>query len=172
MGKLGHAIYDPSTGGAMVIIDQRKMVMMMPIPAPSAAPQVGEAPTITKTGKHETLAGRDCEDWDVVEPVGQKHEQLCVTEGMTFFDFTSLAPPGAMAVPVGTWLKEIRERNEFPLRAVRLDPAGKELSRMEVTKIEAKPIDDALFLPPKGYMQFDATKMGNLANGMHPMKPR
>jgi hypothetical protein len=41
-----------------------------------------------------------------------------------------------------------------------------------VTKIEARPIDDALFRPPVGYRQIDMSKMGRMFNPMIPRKPR
>jgi hypothetical protein len=136
-------------------------------------PDLGAPPTVAKTGKHETIAGRDCEDWDVTEALGDKHDQLCVTEGMVFFDFAALTPPNATGASMGTWLKQLRANKEFPLRSVTLDTSGKELSRMEVTKIEAKPVDDALFNWPPGYRQLDMSKMGSMFNPLHgPRKPR
>jgi hypothetical protein len=106
-------------------------------------------PAITKTGKHETVAGHDCEDWEVAETNGT-HTQLCVADGIGFFDFGAVAPPSA-ATQFGSWLSDLREKQEFPLRAITSDPGGKEASRMEVTKIDAHPLDDSTFAVPAGY---------------------
>jgi hypothetical protein len=172
-GKAVHSIFDPATGKALVIIDSEKLAMTTVVPAAADMPDLGAPPTVAKTGKHETIAGRDCEDWDVTEALGDKHDQLCVTEGMVFFDFAALTPPNATGASMGTWLKQLRANKEFPLRSVTLDTSGKELSRMEVTKIEAKPVDDALFNWPPGYRQLDMSKMGSMFNPLHgPRKPR
>jgi hypothetical protein len=170
-GHDAHSIFDPATGQALIILDDQKVAMTTVVP-PASETQMGLPPIVTKTTRHETIAGRDCEDWDVVEAVGDKHQELCVTEGMLFFDFTALAPPGSTGATMGSWLAQLREAKEFPLRTITFDPSGKEKSRMEVTKIEARPIDDALFRPPVGYRQIDMSKMGRMFNPMIPRKPR
>ncbi len=166
-GTSAHSVFDPSTGKALVIMDSQKMAMTMTIPAASlAAPAQGTAPQVTKTGKHETIAGRDCEDWDVISSNG-KHEQVCVAEGMLFFDFTSMAPPGSPGRSnMGSWLSSLRDKHEFPLRAITLDATGKEASRMEVTKLDPKPLDDAMFGVPAGYKEMDMSKLGALGGAL------
>jgi len=166
-GTSAHSIFDPSTGKALVIMDAQKMAMTMAIPAGPAAAAQAAPPQVTRTGKHETVAGRDCEDWDVVS--NGKHEQACITEGMLFFDFTSMAPPGAAARSgMGSWLSDLHDKREFPLRAITLDASGKEVSRMEVTKIDAKTLDDSMFTVPAGYREVDMSKMGGLAGALGP----
>jgi hypothetical protein len=163
-GTSAHSIFDPSTGKALVIMDAQKMAMTMTIPAATVAGTQGAPPVVTKTGKHETIAGRDCEDWDIVQAT--KHEQACVTEGIVFFDFTSMSPTGAQRGSMGAWLSDLRDKHEFPLRAITLDPSGKESSRMEVTKLDAKPVDDSLFTVPAGYREMDMSKLSGLANAL------
>lgn len=51
----------------------------------------------------------------------------------------------------------------FPPRAVTTDPSGKEKSRMEVTKIDKKSVDDAKFNVPPDYK---TTNMEDLMKGM------
>jgi len=148
-GETAHVVFDPQTGKTLVILDAQKMYMELDKPA--LAPPPGHtppaAPQIVKTGKHETIAGTDCEDWTVTEANG-KHVALCVAQGISFFDFTSMGPGGT---PPSPWIDELKTQQYFPLRAVDTDASGKETSRMEVTKIEKKAVDDALFAPPAGY---------------------
>jgi hypothetical protein len=52
------------------------------------------------------------------------------------------------------WAKEL-EKGVFPLRAVTKDENGKELNRLEATKIENKRLDATLFIVPEGYTKLD-----------------
>ena len=44
---------------------------------------------------------------------------------------------GAQA-PANPWMQDLHDKRLFPLRVIEMDAAGKEQSRMEVTKIEKK----------------------------------
>ena len=101
---------------------------------------------IARTGKHETIAGYDCEDWDVTMENG-KRVATCVAQGLAFFDFSGMAGPTGGGTR--SWAEELRDKNGFPLRAVETDASGKEVSRMEVTKIEKKRLDDSTFAIPR-----------------------
>jgi hypothetical protein len=161
-GQMAHSILDPVKREITVLMDQQKMAMTMALPqATAAAGQPQAEPTITKTGKHETIAGHDCEDWNLVEPNG-KHTLLCMADGMAFFDFSSMAPPGSAAQLGGSWMKELKDKGEFPLKAITTDASGKEESQMLVTKIDPHPVDDSLFAIPAGYktMQMPAMPGG------------
>jgi hypothetical protein len=145
-GQAGHALFDATSGNVTVVMDAQKMAMTVnPGVAAAAAAEAAKPPTITKTGNHELVAGRDCEDWDVAEPNG-KHEALCVTRGIPFFDLGAAAPGGGPSF--GSWFKD---DHVFPLRATVSNNTGAIESRMQVTQIEAKPLDDALFAVPAGY---------------------
>jgi hypothetical protein len=156
-GDVAHLVFDPAANRTMVILDAQKMYMDLDKAAFASAGARTALPetTIAKTGKHETIAGTDCEDWTASEANG-KHVALCVAHGLGFFDFQSMAPGGA---PTSAWAEELRMQQYFPLRAVSTDASGKETLRMEVTKIEKKPVDDALFAPPAGYRPFTMPRM-------------
>jgi hypothetical protein len=156
-GQVAHSILDSEKKQILVLMDAQKMAMTMAVPPPAKQPNPA-MPTVTKTGKHETVAGHDCEDWEVAELNGT-HTQVCVAEGIGFFDFGAIAPPSA-ASQFGSWLAELRDKQEFPLRAITTDAGGKEQSRMEVTKIDAHPLDDSTFTLPAGY------KLVNMPAGM------
>ncbi|MEO8798086.1 MAG: DUF4412 domain-containing protein, partial [Polyangiaceae bacterium] len=109
----------------------------------------GDTSNVKQTGKHETIAGYDCEDWTVRDPSGKRTE-LCVAQGLVYFDLGSLRGGGQTLSPLA---KEFKDKRSFPLRSVEFDASGKELTRSEVTKIEPKSIDAARFLPPSGYTE-------------------
>jgi hypothetical protein len=148
-----HLLFDPGASKTFAILDPMKVYMEIDHATLEAAAAKVPAPKVTETGKHETVAGTDCEDWDIVE-AGGKHATVCVAHGISFFDF-SVMRPGGPTTPAG-WIEELRAKQAFPLKAVELDPSGKELSRMEVTKIEKKSEADALFTIPAGYRSMSA----------------
>jgi hypothetical protein len=152
-GETSHAIFDPQANKVVVLMDTAKAYMDMDFGSPSA-PQPNTSPdtsSVSRTGKHETIAGYDCEDWSVKDPSG-KRSDVCIAQGIAFFDIGSMRP-GAKTQPA--WMKEFREKKYFPLRSVEVDAAGKEVSRMEVTRIEKKRLDASAFAVPPDYKKFE-----------------
>jgi hypothetical protein len=158
-----HVIFDQAANKTYAILDPMKMYAEFDHATMQAAAAHAPAPKVTETGKHETVAGTDCEDWEIVE-AGDKHATACVAHGISFFDFSAMRPGGATTAT--GWIEELRAKQAFPLKAVELDASGKELSRMEVTKIEKKPLDDALFTLPAGYRS-----MSSMVPGLAPHAP-
>jgi hypothetical protein len=176
--EMAHVVFDPSTNKTLVIMDNQKMYMEMDRPpvggippgmpggGPGAAATPHAPPQITKTGKHETIAGMDCEDWTSKDASG-KVGAICAAKGIAFFDFAAMAPGRSEGA---AWIDQLRSEQYFPLRAVDTDASGKEVSRMEATKIERKSLDDSLFVPPAGYHPMVIPQMGG-AGGMPPGMP-
>ncbi len=153
-GEAMHGIFDPAASKVVFCLDSQKAYMDMDFGKPSAAPNTDPGTSsIEKTGKTETIAGTSCEDWVVHDPSG-KHSEVCIAEGIAYFDLSSLKP-GAGGAPTSAMAKQFKDKKSFPLRAVEFDAAGKELSRMEVTKIEKEKLDDALFVVPADYKKFE-----------------
>jgi hypothetical protein len=165
-GEQAHAIFDQSSNKITVIMDTQKMYMEIDPSAAQAHAQAAHTPAkIVETGKHETIAGVDCEDWDITESNGKK-VSVCIAKGVAFFDFGGGMRPGG-ADSASAWMDELRAKKAFPLKAVETDPTGKELSRMEVTKIEKKSLDDSLFTVPAGYRSMASMIPGGMP-GMPP----
>jgi hypothetical protein len=145
-GKMTSAIYDPAKNKLTLVMDAQKAYMDMDFASPSAKPNTDpKTSAVEKTGKKETIAGYECEDWVAKDPSGKRSE-VCMAEGLAFFDLDSVKNGGG---PL--WNKELRDKKYFPLRSVEYDASGKELSRSEATAIDAKKLDDALFQVPKDY---------------------
>lgn len=175
-GEQSHVIFESGSKKILVVMDTQKSYMEMDLTAmQNMAVGMGHAPnqpsvpsaqaTVTKTGKHEKIAGYDCEDWDIKEQNGKK-AQACIAEGIPFLDFASLSP---MQAPQNNWMTELHDKRLFPLKVVEYDPAGKEMSRMEVTKIEKKKLDDSVFAIPAGYKKIEIPTFGR--PGLPPSVP-
>ncbi len=143
-----YGIYDPSVSATKVVMvfDAQKAYMDLDFSSPSA-PQANtsaDTSTIDKNGKKETIAGIDCQTWTAKDASGKRSE-VCIAEGIAFFDVASLKSGGS------SLSRELREKKLFPMRSVEYDASGKEVSRTEVTKVEKKKIDDARFVVPSDY---------------------
>ena len=147
-GDAMHGVFDPATNKVTVYLDASKSYMDLDFTKPEAQTNTSpDTSAVVKSGRHETIAGYDCEDWTVNDPSGKKSE-VCIAQGLAFFDLSSLKGGGGASSPLA---RQFRDEKSFPLRSVELDASGKELSRMEVTKIEPKSIDDSQFQAPPGY---------------------
>jgi hypothetical protein len=149
----GWILFDGSSKKMYMVNDPQKSVMVIDTTqgAPGAA---AAAAKVTKSGKHETIAGYDCEDWTIETATGKT--ETCVSEGLAF-NF------GSPRDPATDWAKALADEKRFPLRSVTYDAAGTEQVRLEVTKIERKAEDAARFEVPAGYRQMD---LGALLGGM------
>lgn len=163
-GRTAHTIFDPAAGKLTIIMDSQEIAMQMPIPHSPNANET-KPPTITRTGKHETLAGYDCEDWEIVT-AGGNHQLTCVAQGLPFFDFAAIGGPTGGH----SWAEELRDKNAFPLRAIDFDAKGKEVSRMEVTKVEKRPVNDAAFTVPPNFHLMEVPNAA--APGARPAKTK
>jgi len=149
-GSLNYSVFDPATNKLTMVMEGQKSYMAMDF-SKRGTPQANTSPdsvAIEKSGKHETIAGVDCEDWTAKAPSGKRSE-VCIASGIAFFDLGS-AKSGSSG---GGLAKELRDKKLFPLRSVEYDADGKELNRMEVTKIEKKSFDDSEFSVPKDYKE-------------------
>jgi len=153
-GSPTHAVYDGTANQMLVFLDAKKQYLGLDFTSPTAAPNTSPSTsTITKAGTHKTVAGYDCEQWSVKDSAGHRSE-VCIAQGIAYFDPTRLRP-GAAREPETVLAKEFREKKSYPLESVEFDAAGKELSRMEVVKIEATSVRDDDFAVPEGYSKVD-----------------
>ena len=102
------------------------------------------APTITRTGKKETIAGHECEHILIAGPQGGSTD-VCMARGLGPFFMASL---GA-AMPA--WQRALTADGGFPLKVTRADGT----TQLEVTKIERKKLNDAMFTVPDNYQKMD-----------------
>jgi hypothetical protein len=112
---------------------------------------------VTKTGNKETVAGYSCEDWEITGAKdNEKKASLCVAHlPSTFFHI----PLTGVPVEYG-FAMELVDGQHFPLRIVSYDErTGTESARLEVTKLDAHPVDAAKLEIPAGYQTVDMMQM-------------
>lgn len=164
MGGKAYQIIAVDEGKMRTVVDAKKMVVEVDIAkfaeqmkgltgaAPSAAPANEPPPKISKTGKTDTLVGHTCEEWEVLNEKSEKMT-LCVAKGGGWPSIPSALMPG------NNWAQQVLDKDNFPLRIVLNDSAGAEKMRMQVTRMDKKPVDDAQFKIPEGYRVMDMSNM-------------
>jgi len=151
----GYVIIDSTAKRMTTVTDAKKTAMVMNLDQTAGATPTMPTvkPVIDKTSKTDTVAGYSCDVWTATDASGDKTD-LCVAKGIAF---------PSMGRAAG-WMAELGE--VFPLRAVTSDPSGKEKTRMEVTKIDKKSVDDAKFEVPAGYNTMNMDQMMKGMGGM------
>jgi hypothetical protein len=109
-------------------------------------------PELKKTGKTDKVAGYPCELWLVTD--ANSSTEFCVTNEPTPWFGEALA-----AVPSEYgWAAELTDGKHFPLRVV-ASHGKQETMRLELTRIEKKPLDAAMFQAPTGFRVVDLEQM-------------
>jgi hypothetical protein len=142
-------IVDPATQHMTVIVNAQKMYMERDFSGAAVAmPKMDstKAPTITKTGKFETIAGYKCEHIMLTDSDGRSVD-ACMSSELGGFRMPEASNPLAPQQEAG-WLTALGGRT-FPLKVTK---AGKTI--MQVTAVQQKPLDASLFAPPEGYQSF------------------
>jgi hypothetical protein len=174
-GKTIVTIMDMAAGTITTLMPEQKMYMTMNLKQmgrglggvpggmppgarsmPAGAPP--SPPKISATGKTEVLAGRTCEHY-LMGDAPQQFD-VCAAKGMGYFGMGGGSPMGGMGasalsagLPPG-WSDTMKAFADgfFPLKMERVEGARRE-PVMQVTKVEAKPVEDALFVPPPDYKE-------------------
>lgn len=161
-------IFNGKTQEAFVIDVEEQAYFPFAWP-PSLAEEVkkdAEHFVVTKTGKREKVAGYPCEMYVERDTLDGGIAELCVASGLGgsgLFGLSGSDSPIASLLP--SWLGAMIKDGAFPVRGIERDKAGKEVSRFEATKIEAKKLEDKLFAPPPGYRRMNAEEMGGGGRG-------
>lgn len=117
---------------------------------------------VERTGKTDQVAGRSCEIWRVKEKGEDKEKhEICVAKGFGrtasfWMEPMKKQPP---------WVTRLINEGGFGLRSIRYDSTGTVTTRTEVTSIEAKSMDAALFVAPAGYQKMDRGAMMGAMGG-------
>lgn len=142
-------IIDPVAQRMTVIMNAQKMYMQRDFSGAVPAMQqmaAGKGPAVVKTGKFEMVAGYKCEHMTLTDTDGRSVD-ACMSSEFGGFRMPAASNPMAPQEEAG-WLTELGDHS-FPLKVTK---GGKTI--MEVTAVEKKSLDAALFAPPDGYQSF------------------
>ena len=150
-----YMIIDGASGTMTSVIPAQRMFMKMNLN--EAAQSMGGArnqtpPKITRTGKHESIAGKDCEHILMTTQRGEM--DMCVAKGMGFFTGPGGGPMSrGPSMPVGyeELMKEFKD-GFFPLR-IEMIEGTKRTQVLNVKKIEPASLDASMFAPPAGFQE-------------------
>lgn len=169
-----YAVVDAPAKKMFTVVDEQKMVMVMDLekmgdqikkmklPGAPAEPSAGGTPPkVTKTGHTDTVAGISCEDWDITNAKGERGRVCVSNEGASWLEMPTLGLPSEHL-----WARELFDGKHLPLRMVGYDASGAEESRLEVTKIDRKPVPDSTFAIPAGYREMDFSQVMAGMTGM------
>ncbi|HLA68840.1 MAG TPA: DUF4412 domain-containing protein [Bacteroidota bacterium] len=144
-------IVDTRTRTVTMIRDQAKMYFELNIDQMTLPPGMKEKEvSITKTGEKETILGYECEQMLIRQE--ERNAELWVTKGLGRFVQVNLNPR-AQSPMLKKLEEELVNQGYFPLRLITTGAEGTEESRMEVTKIEKKSLNDEMFVVPAGYQK-------------------
>jgi hypothetical protein len=145
-------IVDPAAQKTLMVMTSQKMYMEQDFgdAAANAAEKVKPA-EVKRTGKTETIAGYKCEHIMVTASDGSTSD-VCVASGLGSFRMPQAGGRGGPAKDP-EWQSAL-DKGAFPLKVQKGDKVT-----LEVTKIERKTLDAALFAPPEGFQKFDMGSM-------------
>ncbi|MDX2053597.1 MAG: DUF4412 domain-containing protein [Polyangiaceae bacterium] len=129
-----------------------------------AAEEKPELPKIVKTGRKDRVIGRECEEWEITSSKNADKLVVCVSDEGTSW----LRLPFTATLPAEyAWMAQLADGKSLPLRAV-VFKDGKEKLRMELTRLEQKKMDAALFEAPAGYavLSLEEAIQGFMAGAM------
>jgi hypothetical protein len=173
-GPKAYGVFDSTAKKLSLVSDTKKEVLVIDMnksgerfndvshrrPSPASKPEERER-KIDKTGRFETVAGRQCEDWDVSSD--HREATVCVAhDGISWFSLPVAALPTEHA-----WALELMDGKHFPMKFVGYDKdAMTEDSRFEITKMEKKSVPDSAFQGPADFQVMDLDQLMQSLAGM------
>lgn len=138
MGKVS-VIMAPADGKMYVLMDQMSQYLERDLANITAPGGIESAPKIVRTGRKESIAGWECEHVTIDEI------DVCAATGLGAY----LNVGGNLMMRGGMqpWQSAVLKENIFPLKVTL--PDGK--VQMQVTKIEKKSVEPAMFQVPSNY---------------------
>jgi hypothetical protein len=144
MGAMG-VIAIPGEQKIFMVMDAQRAYMEMPMQMNERANAASQNAKVTRTGKKETIAGQECEH--VLVENGAENVDICLAKGLGPFLSANMGFGRGMPA----WQRQLLAEGAFPLRVANAD--GK--VQMEVTKIERKKLNEALFDVPDDYTKME-----------------
>jgi hypothetical protein len=120
-----------------------------------AAPVIQGTCTVKKGQNVKNLQGYKCVEYIVTNNTEGTQVTYYIADGKFSF-FEKLLRQLNRKEKSAIYFLQIGDvKNMFPMLSVQTDLTGKEVSKLEVTKITKKEVDPSLFEIPKGYNKFE-----------------
>ncbi|MCW3105364.1 MAG: uncharacterized protein JWO09_3804 [Bacteroidetes bacterium] len=131
---------------------ERKLYMDNPTPS---APTINGTCVVKKGQNVKNLQGYKCVEYTVTN----QQEGVIITYWLAdgkFSFFEKMLRQLNRKEKSSVYFLQIQDiKNMFPMLSVQTDLTGKEITKLEVTKITKKELDPAMFEIPKGYNKFE-----------------
>ena len=149
------AIIDTDDKTATVLLNDRREFVEIDLEqlGKRAAARLAEA-KVEKTGKTDTVGGRECEQWTIEDRA--VHVTACVVKGAPYFDLEALEDRLSFTAPA--WLRQIVDAGYVPLRVSVADDKGTPIGSTKVSEW-SQDVDASKFDIPVGYKKVDASKL-------------
>jgi hypothetical protein len=170
-GMQAYAITDFEKGTITAVLPTQRMYMNLGGDALSKTlADTGSVAEVTfkESGKKGTFAGVACEYYLIQYKSGMEAD-ACIAKGIgTFFGMGAPGGRGNSAPGVQKDMRELARRFKGGAFVLKMDmrEAGQPRLAMEVTKLEKKPVDSAIFVVPEGFQD-----MSSMMKGMPGARP-
>jgi hypothetical protein len=164
-GMQAYAITDFDKGTITAVLPAQRMYMNLGGDAlAKAVADTGAVPEVTfkESGKKGTFAGVACEYYLIQYKSGMDAD-ACIAKGIgTFFGMGAPSGRGNAAPGVQKAMRELAKRFKGGAFVLKMDmrEAGQHRLSMEVTKLEKKSVDSAVFVVPEGFQDMSAMMKG------------
>jgi len=153
----GSMIYDGDKKAMIIIMNEQKMYMEMPIDPMDDISKSGpvEEGYFVKTGNSQEIMGYSCDEFEFNDE-GKKGLAFMTKELGSFLFMDD--PKGGES---SQWQKEIMSEGYFPLLVKEENSSGELKTVFKVIDLKAMKLDDNMFSPPPGFTKFDMPNMQN-----------
>ncbi len=164
-GQQGTMIWDGKNNKMTVIVPQQKMYMELPMNnmlkketemgTENNQPSHKINGDFEKTDETKEINGYKTEKWTYKDNSGIT--EAWMTKDLGAFIFFN--NPMARSSNQPTWQKEIENAGYFPMMVIHKDENGNITSKMEVTSVEKKSLDNSMFEAPSDYKKMNMPMM-------------
>jgi Domain of unknown function (DUF4412) len=166
-GEGGAMVMDTKNNEAMIIMPSQKMYMTYSYKNVLGATsdtmknkieKEMENGNIKMTGETKVINGFNCEKWVYKDEDGNNGEAWMTKGIKNFFFFNNPMKPRN---DEPEWEQKLTKEGYFPMLVISKDSDGNLESKMEVTSIEKKSLDESLFTPPADYKKMEMPMMNH-----------
>ena len=154
----GSMIYDGDKKAMIIIMNEQKMYMEMPIDPMkemSENESTGED-YFVKTGNSQDVLGYSCDEFEFKD--NNNKGLALMTKELGSFMFMDDPESGGAA----QWQKEIMNEGYFPMLVKEQNSSGELKTVFKVVDLKKMLLDDKMFSAPPGYSKFDMPNMQNV----------